>query len=69
VKQVEFFRFWLPPNAWNKKPYLSTYRMTVEEAAQRFPGAKPDPLTREVRNCPETPEEALRKTMADRAGR
>jgi len=52
VKQVEFFRFWLPPNARSKKPHLPTYRMTVEDAAERFPGAKPDPMSREVRNRP-----------------
>jgi hypothetical protein len=57
MKQTEFFTFILPPNAWSKRPYRSRWKMTREDAAKRYPGAEPDLLSREVRDCPETPEE------------
>ena len=68
MKQVEFFNWNLPPDAWNKKPHLSGWKMSREDAQQRYPGATPDQWTREVRKCPETPEEMLRDQMVGRAG-
>jgi hypothetical protein len=59
MKEVESFRWFLPPKAWDgpkAKPYLSAWTMTAEEAAKR--GAlRPDPSTRTVLLVPETPEE------------
>lgn len=46
-----YFFFYLPPGA--KKPKRTTYRMTIEEAAVRLPGAWPDKLSREIRNLPD----------------
>lgn len=60
MKQVEFFFWWLPPDAWSKKPRRSSWKMTREEAAKRYPGAEPDLSSREVRECPETPQEIAR---------
>ncbi|AMM23151.1 hypothetical protein [Variovorax sp. PAMC 28711] len=45
----DFYTFTLPPNAWSKKPYPSTFKMTMDEAARRFPGAQPIQGSREVR--------------------
>jgi hypothetical protein len=63
MKQVEFYFFTLPPDAWNKKPRRSGWKMSLEEAAKRHPGAVPELLTKEVRNLPETPEEVQAKQM------
>lgn len=49
MPETEHFTFMLPPNAWSKKPYQSTFKMTREEAAQRYPGAEPILSSREVR--------------------
>jgi hypothetical protein len=38
MKQTEFFTFILPPNAWSKRPYRSTWKMTRDDAAKRYPG-------------------------------
>ena len=57
MKSTEFFTFILPPSVWSKRPYRSTWKMTMADAAKRYPGAEPDLLSREVRDCPETPEE------------
>lgn len=45
-----YFFFHLPPGA--KKPKRTTYRMTIEDAAVRLPGAWPDELSKEIRNLP-----------------
>jgi hypothetical protein len=57
MKLTEFFYWWLPPDAWSKKPRLSKWKMTRDEAEKRHPGATPDLSSREVRECPETPQE------------
>ncbi len=57
MKQVEYFSFTLPPNIWSKKPYPSRFKMSVEEAAKRYPGALPILGSREVRHVPTTPQE------------
>jgi len=49
VKEVEFFAFMMPPSIWCKKPHPSSYKMTIEDAAKRFPGAEPILSSREVR--------------------
>lgn len=54
--QVEFYNWLLPPDAWNKKPRLSRWKMSRQEAEKRYPGAEPDLSTREVRDCPEPGE-------------
>lgn len=59
MKVAEFYNFTLPPDAWNKKPHLSRWKMTMEEAAARYPGAVPDLLSKEVRRLPETDEERI----------
>jgi hypothetical protein len=68
----EYFFFTLPPNNWRKKPGPSTFKMTIEDAAKRYPGAEPilssrevrlggDPITADSPYCkrlrPKTPEE------------
>lgn len=57
MKPVEFYFWWLPPDAWHKTRHLSSWRMSRAEAERQYPGAEPDLSTLEVRNCPETPEE------------
>ena len=47
--EVEYFTFTLPPDAWRKKPQPSAFKMTREEAAKRYPGAKAIEASREVR--------------------
>jgi hypothetical protein len=59
MKQVEMFKWWLPPAPWagpRAKPYLSSFLMTADDAAKR--GAiRPEPGTRWVHMQAETPEE------------
>jgi hypothetical protein len=58
MRQVEFFKWWLPPAKPKGKPYLSSWEMDAEQAAQR--GAiRPEPSTRIVRKMAETPEEEV----------
>lgn len=59
MKEVEFFRWMLPPDAWRKKPGPSSYKMSREEAQKRHPGAEPILSTRELRSCPETLAESF----------
>lgn len=49
MKEVEYFAFLLPPSIWSKKPYASTWKMTIEDAARRYPGLEPILSSREVR--------------------
>lgn len=57
MRKVEFFNFLLPPDAWRKKPSPSRWKMTMQDAAKKHPGATPILSSREVREVPETPEE------------
>ena len=41
MDQTPYYFFTLPPDPWRKKPCRSTWRMTIEEAAERYPGAEP----------------------------
>ncbi|MFN7725188.1 MAG: hypothetical protein ACK5QH_08975 [Rubrivivax sp.] len=36
-----------------QRPKRTTYRMTIEEAAERYPGAVPIEWSREIRNLPD----------------
>jgi hypothetical protein len=45
------------PQPGAKKLQRTTYRMTIETAAERFPGAMPIEYTREMRNLPENDDE------------
>lgn len=49
MEEQEYFFFMLPPNPWRKKPGPSTFKMTREDAARRYPGAEPILSSREVR--------------------
>lgn len=64
MKPTEFYRWWLPPNAWHKTRYLSSFKLSREAAAQMYPGAEPDLSTLEIRDCPEDNGEALRTTLS-----
>jgi hypothetical protein len=56
MRQVEFWRWaYTDPETGARK--RTTYRMSREDAEQRFPGAEPIEGTREVRNLPDGPEE------------
>jgi hypothetical protein len=68
MKEVEQFRWYLPPKPWagpKAREYLSNWAMTAEEAAKH--GAiRPDPSTRTVLKIAETPaEEAQLRRMDD----
>lgn len=63
MKAVEFYTFMLPPSPWSKKPYPSRWKMTIEQAAARHPGATPILASKEVHMCPETPEDFEAKQM------
>lgn len=57
MKEVEYFTFMLPPDIWRKKGGPSSYKMTMNQAAKRYPGATPIISTREVVQEPETEQE------------
>ena len=49
MKEVEVFDFMMPPSIWRKKPHRSSFKMTLEDAAERYPEATPIMSSREVR--------------------
>lgn len=52
MRPTPFYFFeYTPPGA--KKPKRTTYRMTIEDAAKRLPGAVPVEWTKEIRNLPD----------------
>lgn len=57
MKEVEQFTFMLPPDIWRKKGGPSRWKMTIEDAARRYPGATPILSTREILRMPETEAE------------
>jgi len=63
---TEFFRFWIIDERTGKRR-VTTYAMTRQQAAERFPGAEPDLRTREVRNLSE-PGELYGNTRAPDSG-
>lgn len=48
MEEIERFYFTLPPDIWRKKGGRSSYKMTREQAAERYPGAEPILTSREV---------------------
>lgn len=57
MKPTNFYFFSYPVEG-RKRPAVTTYRMTIETAAERLPpGHEPVPWSLEVRNLPETEEE------------
>jgi len=66
MRAVEYHRYWLP-SLGGKRPHLSRWAMTAEDAAAR--GAlRPEPGTREVRMLAETSAEASRMGHNQSAG-
>ena len=49
MKEVEFFTFMMPPSIWCKKPHPSSFKMTLEDGAKRYPDAKPILSSKEIR--------------------
>lgn len=63
MKEVEYFFWMMPPDAWRKKPYPSRWKMDREEAAKR--GLHEPVLhSREVRLIAETEEERVASARA-----
>lgn len=56
MKEVEYFQWWVTAPG-RKNAYLTTFLMPAEQALAQYPGAKPEPSTRKVRQVPETDEE------------
>lgn len=52
MRPTPFYFFEYLPEG-GKKPKRTTYRMTIEDAAQRLPGAVPVEWTKEIRNLPD----------------
>lgn len=68
MREVEYFRWWMPAWRARGREYLTAYKMDAETARQR--GAlRPDPASREVRLEPETPEEERRRREASDTSR
>lgn len=63
MKEVEYFTFMLPPDIWRKKSHPSSFKLTMEQAARRHPGATPILSTREVQTLPDT-EDEIRTAVA-----
>jgi hypothetical protein len=66
MKEVEYFRWWVT-GPRRSRPYLTDFLMTAEEAARHYPGAKPEPATRELRFLPEATTRTRRQPRG-RAG-
>jgi hypothetical protein len=49
MRQVEHFRWLVPPTKPRGKPRLTTYHLSRSEAAERLPGATPVMSSLEVR--------------------
>lgn len=56
MKQVDMYR-WRVPQKPPKKPYSTSYYMTVEDGRKRYPDGEPALEWKEVRTVCETPEE------------
>jgi hypothetical protein len=50
--QTEFFRWWIVDERTGQQ-CLTAYKLSRVNAGRAFPGAEPDPRTREVRITPE----------------
>lgn len=64
MKDVEYFFWMLPPDAWRKKPHPSRWKMSREEAAKRGL-TQPVQSSREVRQIPESDEEREQSMRAN----
>jgi hypothetical protein len=56
MKPTEFYK-WCVTDPETGARSRTAYHMDRETALERFPGAEPDPMTREVRNLPESDAE------------
>lgn len=56
MREVEYFRWWVTAPG-RKRPYLTSFPMTAEDAAKCYTSARPEISTRELRSLPETAEE------------
>lgn len=56
MRTVEYFRWWVTAPG-RKRPYLTNFPMPADQALAQYPGAKPEPSTRELRQVPETDQE------------
>ena len=52
---IEFFRWWVLDECTGERR-LTSYKLNRADAQRAFPGAEPDPLTREVRDWPDAGE-------------
>jgi len=46
---IEFFNWWVVDERSGER-WLTTYKLSRPDAQRAFPGAEPEPLTRDVRN-------------------
>ncbi len=58
MKQVEYF-FWRVPQEPPKRPYITRWRMSIEDGRKRFPTGEPVLASREVRDIAETYDEIM----------
>lgn len=58
MKEVEHFRWLVPPTRPRGKPRLTNYHLSRDEAATRYPDATPQASTLIVRQVFETRDEA-----------
>ena len=64
--EAEYFRFWVVDEVTSRLRHTS-YKMTREQAAERYPGADPDLSTREVRQTPPPSELVHRRKRTTRS--
>jgi hypothetical protein len=56
MREAEYFRWWVTAPG-RRRPYLTSFVMDAKTAQQQYPGAKPEPTSRVVRDEPETEQE------------
>jgi hypothetical protein len=52
---IEYFNWWIVDDHTGRR-CLTTFKLSRADAQRAFPGAEPDPLTREVRCVPDARE-------------
>ncbi|MBT2334690.1 hypothetical protein J7E49_12350 [Variovorax paradoxus] len=63
MKEVQYFFFFQPaPAGTRKKPSLTRWKLSMEDAMQNHPTWWPDLASREVRRIPETSEELAERS-------
>lgn len=65
VNSVEFFRWWVVDSHTGERR-LTTYKLSRADAERAFPGASPDPSTRELRTLPDPGAWLASKRAEDR---